>query len=118
MTTFFLALALPSPVGQGGKARFGHFYGFLGLIPKQRLANPRRDSAEKTGPLLYLDFRLTLSMRKMGLPAHAFAGRGGGLAREPGPLHSAGERFNLNLHSEVKMGIQRRGVAAFTPSLP
>ena len=118
MTTFFFSPDIALPVGQGGKAEFGHFLGFLRLIPKQRLANPSRDSAEKNGPLLYLDFRLTLSMRKMGLTAHAFAGRGGGLARKPGPLHSTGERFNLNLHSEVKMGMQRRGVAAFTPSLP
>jgi hypothetical protein len=32
--------------------------------------------------------------------------------------HSAGESFNFNLDSEMKMGMQRRGGAAFSPSLP
>ena len=50
MTTFFFSPDIALPVGQGGKAEFGHFLGFLGLIPKQKLANPSRDSAEKNGP--------------------------------------------------------------------
>jgi hypothetical protein len=32
--------------------------------------------------------------------------------------HSAGESFNFNLDSEMKMGMKRRGGAAFSPSLP
>ena len=51
-------------------------------------------------------------------PIMLLQGEGEDLCESLALPHSAGESFNVNLDSEIKMGMQRRGDAAFSPSLP